>query len=223
MTTQGTIRTALVLPVLTAMACLIGATGCGGTMGAWAYWFAPVPEQEVKAEYKLEKSRLLILVDGDKGWLPDPAIQSTLTNELIKEFEEHNVSHLTVPYEQIVQLRKKDPKFERRGAREVGKDLKADQVLHLNVHKFTLHDEVVAPAFKGKFVLSVKVLSTSAEKADDVRLWPSSSEGTSVEVTTDLHIGKGQTYNDELTRRLCTEMAEKVAKLFYDHKIPKPV
>ena len=38
-----------------------------------------------------------------------------------------------------------------------------------------------------------------------------------VDVTTDLHLGEGSSYGETLTRRLCDEMAEKIAKLFYEH------
>jgi hypothetical protein len=190
-------------------------------MGAWLYWLGP-PEVEVKSEYKLDPGRLAILIDDGKGWLADPAIRPLLTEELIKLFAEHNVNHLVVPAEDITRLRQRDPQFERRGVREIGRRLKADRVLHLNVRKFTLHDETVAPAYKGRFEIAVKVIDTSAEKAEDVRLWPSSGEGKVVEVTTELHTGKGESYNEQLTRRLCEEMADKIAKLFYDHKMPKP-
>jgi len=206
--------------------CILAAAsvpGCGGAAGAWLYWFAPVPEEKVKAEYKLGKGRLLILIDDDKGWLSDPTIRPLLTEALTKQFDEHDVNHFVVPADHVVRLRQKDPDFERRGAREIGQRLKADQVLHLNVRTFTLHDDVVAPAYKGRFAVAVKVLDVSASKPEDVRLWPNSTEGKLLEVTTELHAGKGEGYNDELTRRLCEEMADKIAKLFYDHKVPKPL
>jgi len=194
--------------------------GCGGTAGAWLWWLTD-PEEKVKAEYHLGKGRLLVLIDEDKGWLTNPSVRPLLMDALIKQLSEHDVNENAVPYEAVIRFRQKDPKFERRGAREVGERLKAEQVLHLNVRKFTLHDETVKPAYRGRFSLAVKVLNVKATMPDDVRLWPRSAEGRIVEVTTDPHAGKGAAYDEKLTRRLCEEMAEKIARLFYDHTMPK--
>ncbi len=204
---------------LVMLAALVQA-GCGGTAGAWLWWLTD-PEEKVKAEHKLGKGRLLILIDEDKGWLADPSVRPLLMEALIKQLSEHDVNENVVSQEVVTRLRQKDPQFERRGAREVGQRVKAEQVLHLNVRKFTLLDETVKPAYRGRFSLAAKVLNVKATTPEDVRVWPRSPEGRIVEVTTDLHAGKGATYGEKLTRRLCEEMAEKVAKLFYDHTVPK--
>lgn len=194
--------------------------GCGGTGGAWLWWLTD-PTEKIEAEYTLGKGRLVILIDDDKGWLADPAIRPLLTEGLIEELGNNKANRNVVGHDELVRLRKKDPKFDRRGAREIGERLKADQVLHLNVREFALRHETVDPAYKGFFVIAVKVLDAHATKAEDVRLWPRSVEGKLVEVTTDLHTGKGSGYDDQLTRRLCREMAVKIAQLFYDHTAPK--
>jgi len=194
--------------------------GCGGTGGAWLWWLTD-PEQKVEAEHRLDKGRLAILIDDDHGWLKDPAIRPLLSESLVKALDENEVTSRVIPDERVVRLRARDPQFDRRGAREIGERLKADQVLHLNVRSFELHHEVADPVFRGNFVVAVKVLDVHATQPEDVRLWPQSSEGRLVEVTTDLHTGKGTRYHDDLTRRLCEEMADKIAKLFYVHTVPK--
>ncbi len=209
-------RTALALGGLL----LISQTGCGGTAGAWLWWLTN-PERKVEAEYKIGPGRLLILVDDDKGRLPNPTMRPLLRTALVKQFEEHKVCKEFVPVEAIVRLRQRDSQFARRGAREIGRRLDADIVLQLNVRTFTLHHNTVKPAYKGQFMVTVKVLDAHATSPEDVRLWPQSTEGKTVEVETELHTGKGSSYDDQLTRRLCDEMAEKIAKLFYEHKVRK--
>jgi hypothetical protein len=195
-------------------------TGCGGTGGAWLWWLTD-PKATVEAEYKIRPGRLLILIDDEHGWLLDASVQPLLTNALIEQFKEHVAKVRTIPYHQVVQLRQRDPKFDRRGAREIGERLKADLVLFINVRKFTLHDEMVEPAFRGRFEVTLKILDVHADEADDVRLWPQSVEGKHVEVRTELEPGEGKAKAEKLTRRLCNEMAEKIAKLFYKHKISR--
>lgn len=208
------------LIALLVVAAIVPLIGCGGTAGAWMWWLGD-PKIDVKAEHDLGKGRLVILIDADRGWLKDASIRPLLTSGLVEQFEEHEINTRIVPRDQLARLRQKDTEFERRGAREVGEKLKADLVLHINVRKFTLHDETVNPAYKGKFTVSLKVLDVHATVADDVRLWPRSSEGKTVEVSTELHSGKGSGYDQKLTRRLCEEMAEKIAKLFHDHQESK--
>ncbi|MBN1342456.1 MAG: hypothetical protein JXQ73_07235 [Phycisphaerae bacterium] len=209
------------------VACLCALAGlssiaCGGTGGAWLWWMTN-PTETIKAEYELGKGRLVILIDDDQGWLADPAIRPSLTGAITKQMKENKVNQHVVPDADIVQLRKKDPKFEKRGAREIGQALKADQVLHINVLAFSLHHETVDPAYQGHFAVAVKVLNADAKSSEDVRLWPRSADGKRVEVTTELHTGKGSSYDEQLRRRLCDEMADKITKLFYDHSAPKPL
>lgn len=209
-------------PFAALLVCVAGAAlvGCGGTAGAWMWWMTD-PKTKVQAEYTLGIGPLVILIDDDKGWLEDVSIRPLLTAALIKQFEEHDINKRVVPYDRVVRLRQRDPEFERRGAREIGQRLKADQVLHINVRKFTLHDETVEPAYRGLFMVTLKVLDVYASRAEDVRLWPRSPEGKTVQVRTELHPGKADGYQDELTRRLCTEMADEIAKLFYDHTVSR--
>ncbi len=210
------------LTVLTLVTAGAGHAGCGGTGGAWLWWLTD-PQQKVEAEYQLGKGRLVILIDDEKGWLRDPAVRPLLTKALSKHLAEHNVNRRVVSHDQVMQLRQRDPKFDRRGAREIGQRLKADLVLHLNVRTFTLHDQTVEMAYKGRFVVAVKVLDVQATKAEDVRLWPWHRGGRDIEVTTDLHTSEESGHDEKLTRRLCEEMAEKIAQLFYDHTAPKPL
>lgn len=201
----------------------LSSAGCGGTAGAWLYWFGHVPEEKVKAEFKLTKEKLAILIDDDRGGLLDPTLPSMLTENLSKEFVEHNVNQFVIPAREVTQLRRKDSQFDKRGIREIGLRLDATQVLHINVRKFLLHDDVVEPAYKGRFVAAVKVIDVNAKTPEDVRLWPNTSEGKVLEVTTEIATPKDPGYKEQLTRRLCEEMADKIAKLFYDHKVPKPL
>ncbi len=196
--------------------------GCGGQGGAWLWWLTD-PSEKIKAQYELGQGRLVILIDDDKGWLKDPTIRQHLSKELMEQLWEHEVNRRVVGQEELASLRQRDKEFERRGAREIGQKLEADLVLHLRVHSFTLRDETVDPAYKGLFEVAVKVLDVHANKPEDVRLWPRLSEGHMVTVTTDLHTATGSAYQDKLTRRLCREMADKIAKLFYDHTAPKPL
>ncbi len=202
--------------------CLVSQTGCGGTGGAWLWWLTD-PEQEVKAEYELGKGRLLVLIDGDRGWLPDPSIRPLLTQALIQELGKNDVNKHVISYGEVARLQKREKDFATRGGREIGEKLKADLVLHIKVLDFDLRHETVEPAYQGLFVATVKVLDVHAEAAEDVRLWPRSADGKRVQVDTDLHTEEGKGYDEKLTRRLCQEIGDKIAKLFYDHKAPKPL
>jgi hypothetical protein len=194
--------------------------GCGPQLGAFLYMFGN-PTEEVKAKCKLGEGRLLILVDDDQELLDSPRTREYLVLALTRELELHKVNTQVIENQKLDRLRQRDPKFDERGAREIGRELGAEKVLWLQVESYQASTDLEQLERRPEFSVTVKVVNALAEKREDVRVWPEGPDGERVGVTESPHTAKDAKTADALARILATSLAEAVAELFYDHVIDK--
>lgn len=208
----------ILLLVLSGMVCA-GLAGCGQSMGAVLYTMGAYPSQKIPAEYSLPKGNLLILVDDDRDLIQPATAREVLVDELAKLLKEHElVDHVTTN-EEIIRLRREEPKFDQRGAREVGKMANADTVLWLSTIDFSVNNDLEMAVTPARFSVMLKVLDVKAEKAGEVRLWPLERDGRLVEITIspqDLHQAKSL---KEAHEKMATALSEEIAKLFYEQTV----
>jgi hypothetical protein len=212
-------RTRLVTFALVAIISLAPAAGCGPSLGAWLYTLKLYPTQTIAAQYTIPKGNLLILVDDDRDLIQPKTARDSLIDELAKLFKEHEVADRVTTNEELSKLRQQEPKFEKRGAREIGQLANADTVLWLNTINFSLNNDLEMTVTPGKFAVMVKVVNAKAEKADEVRLWPTDRDGRLVEVTMSSHDIRQCKSLKEAHEKMAAALADEVAKLFYEQKI----
>lgn len=206
-------RTMLRPCVITALvALLLGATGCQQMA---ILWYHATGGETINAKYKLTEGRLAVIMDDREGLLVVPATYRDTYEKLEQEFTANKVLARVVPFDEWQKLRK-SPAYDSMSIREIGEKLGADEVLYMKVTDFRLRREPGAPLFQGRFAVRVSVLST--ERKRDVRKWPQQEGGEEVVGETKPESSEGDTTSNDVARELATDVATKVAKLFYDHK-----
>ena len=90
-----------------------------------------------------------------------------------------------------------------------------EQVLHIRVRRFRLHDQPGDPLYRGQWQVTIKVIAT--ERQPDVRLWPKSIEGHDVAVTTPSEHDDDEAHGVEVGRRMARMLAREITFLFCDH------
>jgi hypothetical protein len=188
-------------------------------MGAWLYTLGMVPKQKSNAEFKLPEGPVLILVDDEQDLIDPPVAREALVTSLAQQLKEHKIADHITTNEELAHLRKSEPNFERRGAREVGRLAGAHTVLWLSIRRFTVEKDLELAVSPAQFSATLKVVNAQAEKREEVRLWPQDREGKLIDVSVaaqDLHTCKSKA---EVHEKIAEAMADKVAKLFYDYQI----
>lgn len=206
-----------------ALAAGIGAAGClvGCSEIAAALYFLR-PPQKVTAEYKLPPGPVLVLVDDDQGLIQPPTARMLLVDALARELKAHNITDRVTTNEELARIRQAEPRFDQRGARELGQLAEADTVLLLSTQAFFLEDDLEIASVPAKFAVTVRVINARAEKADQVRLWPPETterEGRLVEAEVDPHTLRAGKNTAEAHAQLANALAVKVAQLFYDRRV----
>lgn len=195
------------------------ATGCGPTAGAWLYTLGLVPEEKVKAEYRLPAAPLLILVDDDQGLVQPPTTTLALVELLSEELRKNGAIDRVTTNDEIARLRQANPDFDRLSIREVARQAQADTVLWISVEEYAMENNLELVSVPARFAVRLKVFNARAEQKRDLRLWPPEREGKFVVVTVGPNELRRCKSPAEAHRRLAQEMADKIAKLFYDHTI----
>lgn len=196
---------------------LLGAGVPGCAVFSWVVaQFAP--PQKVKALYKPpEKKKYLVFVDDLRQEMTYEPVKRQLTRQLNKQLIEHKIAKEVVPYERLVNLSVATPEFNSLSVPTVGRKLKADVVLYVEITKFSVRDDEVSPLWHGVLAVSVKIVDPEVG-----RIWPEDREsGYPVDqVETPLTDDPSPSYGVELSGILAKDMADKIVKMFYDHRVP---
>jgi hypothetical protein len=211
----GSILRLILLPMV---AGLLSTTGCAGQRaGEWLYTFGMVKPPKKAVSFELPKKPLLILVDDDRDLAQPRQICDLLVDALAQELRNHDLVDRVTTNEEIAKIKQSEPNYDKRGAREVGRLVKADVVLWLNINRYSLPDELDWSASPSYFGVSVKVINAQAERRDDVRLWPTTPEGKIIEVKVSPHdIRKCKTVK-EAQQAMAESLATEIARLFYEY------
>lgn len=197
----------------------VGAGGCGQDFGALIYTLGLHPTQKIPAEYNINSGNMLVLVDDDRDLIQPTTAREVLVDELAKQLKEHGIAERVTTNEELAKLRQQEPRFDQRGAREIGQMANAETVLWLSTTGFTLNNDLEMVMTPARFAVSVRLLDVKAEKSEDVRLWPTEREGRQVEVTVSAHDIRKCKDLKEAHTRIATALADEVAKLFYEQEV----
>lgn len=204
-----------------AAACLfvVLCTGCGPQIGGALYVMGMVPPQKVPAEFKMPEGPMLILVDDDQELVQPPTVREMLVDALAKQFKEHKIADRVTKNDELAMVKQADPKFDTRGAREVGKAVGADTVVWINVQQYELEKDLEMAVAPAQLAVTVKVINAKAEKREDVRLWPLDREGRIVDTSIPpFKIHRAKTRN-EVYEMLVDTLSDKIARLFYEFEV----
>ena len=179
--------------------------------------------EKVKAVYRLADRSTAIVVDDPWNLLDDPALLYEIGHGISVELVSRHVLAQIVPAEKLVQLASRlGDEFDRMPMDRVGKEIGAEQVLHVNIQS------VMVGQIRMNLVCQVRVIDVKRS----ARLFPAIVQrqgktspiaaGTiTVELihrpTSEMSPGTRLMANRELARRVSVE----VARLFHDHERPK--
>ena len=193
--------------------------GCGYTGGKLLYMLGVGKGGKVEAKFRLTEDRVLILIDDPGGRIPLPGAKRFLFEALTNHLLDNEAADQLLPYESVIHLRQSEPEFERRGCREIGKLAGATQVLWIEVRAFLADPQITDPNDAAHFSVTVKVIDATEERRPRVRLWPTSRRGHAVTATlSGSDVSRAKTKRG-IAKALAEELAEKVAKLFYDYRL----
>jgi hypothetical protein len=207
-------RAGLALAGLSLVAAVL-LSGCGPQFGAALYWMGVGQGKKIKAQFKLTEGPLAVFVDDPSGLVSVPEATALLITELDRNFRSRKVNSKVVRPERLAREVYSRPESQNWSIRQVGEKLGAEQVLHIRVRRFRLHDEPGDPLYKGQWQVTIKVIS--AERQADVRLWPKSIEGYDVAVATTSEHSDDEAHGVIVARQMARMLAREITFLFCDH------
>jgi hypothetical protein len=174
--------------------------------------------KKVKAEYPVPKGKTILALVESSLCETDQPVARMLTERLNTEFERQKIAAETIRYGSLLKLAAVAHSFSNMKPTDVGKKLGADIVCYVLIHKFKLKDESVGYLWRGEFEATVSMFDVATGR----RLWPiGKREGHWVKpVRTPMASNSSPHYAAEFAASLCDSMADRIAKLFYDHKVP---
>ena len=175
------------------------------------------PPKKVKAKFDLPKDgRTLVFVDDAGHETAYEGIKRELTEHLNRALNGKELVKETVPYEELSNLRLATPEFNRLAIGEVGRRLGAELVIYVEITRFSLKDTDADVMWNGRLEVAVAV-----KRVGQGWLWPKDRVGGyPVEpVVREPAASTSEGYGRRLAAVLAATMADRIAKLFYTHRL----
>jgi len=202
---------------LAALLLSLSAAGAGGCIQMAQFWANVTGGDWIEPEYKLTKGPLLVMIDDLNNQITEPQVIQETHRTISEIFAAKGVNERVIPLDYQLRLARSDKEYPRLKIRQIGEKLGAEEVLYVNVVRFTTHDEPGADFFKGNYTVRVKVISTRTD-AGDVRKWPSDSLGKQVAANTPPEPSDGDRSSSDVARELAIKVGQGVSRLFYGYR-----
>jgi len=203
-------------------AVLLVAPGVGGcAVISWTVAQFKRPKK-VKALYELPRNRrVLVLVESRPDDGAYESVQRDLTGFLNGQLLGHKLAREVVPYAQLMAFRASTGDYHSLEVVKLGREFKADMVLCVDIVQFALKDNPEDVLWHGRFAARVRVVKVAEGIVrSEARLWPKGPFGHLVApVVRDPVADPSPNYGARLARHLASEMADRVAKVFYTHSL----
>lgn len=175
---------------------------------------------KVEAEFKLTDGRVAVIVDDFGELCHWPEAPGVLEQRVIDQLSKHNAAKSLISPTKVKTLRQSYPEFDKRGFRELGRLLGADQVVAIEVRAFRASVDVQEVTAAARMSVAVKVID-AREKAERgrVRLWPASRAGETLAVELNASQVTRAKTRDGILDKLASALAEKIARKFYDRRM----
>lgn len=210
------LTTAVVAAAVAVM--LLAVPGC-----AWIAWtahlFAPPEKVEPVCTIPPDVRLLVYVSDLALSETVDcAAIKRDLTDGLNEELLAHAVVAEVVPYGDLLDFIADEPTFYQMSFGDIAKGLDAELVLYVRLKHFSLRDDETSLLWQGNLDVVVAL-----KDVDDHTLWPTDKpDGHPIEPPVSISRDREefQSYGLELTEELAAQMADRIARLFYEHEVP---
>lgn len=181
-------------------------------------WIVAVinPPQKVEAKFEPPaEKKMLVFVDLTQVDTPQP-LRGALTEAINEQLLENEVAESVVPYEDLLDLSATMDGFDRATPARIGRELEAEYVCHVLVHRFTVKEDEVGPLWEGHLDVSVSMVDVEEGEI----AWPKGEDGgwRLRPIKTPLTDDPSPDFGPKLTGDLANRMADRIAKLFYDHR-----
>jgi hypothetical protein len=174
----------------------------------------------VKPEFQLSDGPILILIDDPAEHIDWPPARRYLFDAISQELIKTGSTKKIIPAETLLQVRRNQPEFEKRGCREIGELAGARQVLWLEVQAFFAQEQFYDPTNAAYCAVNLKVINVEQQDGRaHVRAWPTSPEGHPLTVSlggVDVSVAKTR---DGITKKLAENLAVNLARLFHEHRL----
>jgi hypothetical protein len=194
---------------------MVTGTALGGCTGiAWLVSVL-VPPKSVPAVYKLEPDKkVLVLVDDLGKPVRYEQIKRLLTEKVNRLLLDNKATEKVVSYQDVFRLMARRNDYHSMGIANIARELGADQTLYIRLDEFSLKDDPNISLWHGKLGVSVQVVDNEGTIKWPVNL-PS---GHKPEIADSAQVDDpSPNYGATLAAELADEMADKIAKLFYEH------
>ena len=171
---------------------------------------------KIEAKYKLPGGKVvLVLAENRTDARSHESIKRKFTNAMNAELVKRKLARKTISYDDLMEFRLRTPGYHQMAIKDICRQLKADLVIYVHIDKFVLRDDT-SDVWRGQIGATVFV------KDHDNRLWPEDlPKGHEVKpIERRASTDSSHNYGDRLTDLLAIQMADRIAKLFYDHQLP---
>lgn len=202
-----------------AVAAASAITGCA----VLGYVGTNLMPEKVKAAYEMEQRPTIVVVDDPSGFLDDRGLVHKIAHGIGRELIDHKALKQVLPGTALVQMAARlGDEYARLPIDQIGTTLGAQQVLHVNIESVNVSQMQV--------ILECRAKVIDAQRGS--RLFPPTGTGGppasarngglvraewNYQPVTELGAGARAELNRDLARRVSVE----VARLFYDHELPK--
>jgi hypothetical protein len=201
------------------LACLLPA-GCGPQGGAMLYYLGAGDREKVAAQFTLSKGPILVLVDDLGERVVWPEAREMLSSRLADELLANKATEKVIAVETLQHARRTEPNFDKRGCREVGRMVGADQVLWVEVVDFFASEALEDIGSATRIAVTVKVIDPKGTvKQQNIRLWPVEHDGRPVKVELSSNDVSRARTRQAIAQELTSRLAGEIARLFYEHRL----
>jgi hypothetical protein len=180
------------------------------------------PERKQDALHELSAGRVAIVIDGVPGAPDHPEFRRHLHRKTAELLVENEAADLVASYDEVLELQSQHPEYYRWSIQRIGRELNARDVIYIRITEFQLREATGHPLMSPKAAVRVKVIDATAP-ATEARIWPDDIEGFPLDVTRQPKEAGDMRTLDAEARKIGIDLAQYVARLFYEHSLETTV
>lgn len=209
--------------MLSSIKALLKLLGCGllatiaGCQAIAAVLDKASPDPTEPAMYAPTKDNMLVLVESYQNPASVEVIAEHIDRLIAEQFIAYKVAPVINP-DRLSNLRTANPAaYKRMKIPAVGREVNASQVLYVNIGSFTIESAAGTDALQGHADAHVKIVDV----VSGLTRWPRDATSDGMAVAFDLPFAADAQITSEpkVREALAQGLAEKVAKLFYEHTV----
>lgn len=201
------------LPILLLPAALLLLAGCNYIK---ALGILLRPPHTVKAEYKIEKGKVAIIVDPAHPEEANPVFEQALMQKLKELFAEKKSPAEFVSYGDLIAQRQRNPDFGKWTIQHIGHDLGADYVLYLRVERLSSRTSPAYPVVEPSVLMQAKLIDVG-KPHEQARVWPPEKEGREVHCVRQSQEASSADVVDTAMAKLAHDAANLLILPFFDY------